>query len=640
LGAAKVRVVARAGDARRRRPRWVGPYLFVTALAVPLLYSKATIDPVLPLGFLVVSLLGIVLVATLGVRLLRSRTTLTLHRAEAIVLGGLMAYILVAALSTWITGPTPDGYFELLRLATFAWLIAASSRAIDGEPSRLALLAKLVVLASFLVGGFAVLQYYRVAIFEWMERDTTVDSTMGHRNLLASFMALAFPFVAYAFFELEGRWRAAAAAAMLVSIFLLVALQSRSVWVAFPAGLAFSLLVLAVATKRPRSRHDTRRVYRPRWIQAGVVAALGASVALLFHSPASRAPMGEHVASIVQLGHASVQERLQLWSRSLRMIREHPFIGVGPGNWRVALPAYGMAGLRSDTGTLHFQQPHNDFLWVATETGVVGGALYLAVFASLLVLGVSATMRARSLHDRLVIVLVLLGLSCYLVDSLFSFPKERVAHTVYLALLIGTLLSFQRRAADSPAARSFSRGWTLAIVVLAAATSLVAGRFALARYRAELHLRRALEARAAKNWPLMVAHLDRIERRFYVMDPSSAPVVWYRGVARFEMGDRAAACDDFRTALEVHPNHVHVLNNLATCQTLGGEHDEAIRNYRRAIEIAPRFEEARVNLGSLLHSLGRDREAYEVLAPSAPEATSPRFQECFRLVRAALGLEG
>ena len=179
----------------------------------------------------------------------------------------------------------------------------------------------------------------------------------------------------------------------------------------------------------------------------------------------------------------------------------------------------------------------------------------------------------------------------------------------------------------------------MAILVLVWAMTLFAGRVAWSRYRAEVHLRRALEARTVGNWPSMVAHLDSIDRRYYDMDPSSAPVAWYRGVARFEMGDTTAALADFRSALEVHPNHVHVLNNIATCYTLRGESDEAVRLYKRAIELAPRFEEARINLGFLLHSLGRDQEAYEVLAPSAADATSPRFKECFRQVKSALGLE-
>jgi len=622
----------------RPRHRWAMPFFLVTALVVPLVYSRATIDPVLPLGFLVVSLLGVILATTIGVGLVRSARTVSLTRAEAIVLACLLAYILVAAISLLIAGPTPDGNLELLKLVTLAWLILATSRAIGGERSTLTLLAKLVILSVFLVGGFAVLQYYHVVIFEWMREDTTVDSTMGHRNLLASFLLLAFPFVAYVFFEHHGPWRVASAVTLLISIFLLVVLQTRSAWVAFPVGLAFSLLVLAMVTKRGRPTRDRLGAYRPRLIQGATLAALGFGLALLFESPAARAPMREHVGSLVQLRDASIQERLQLWSRTIQMIRDHPLTGVGLGNWRVVIPTYGAEGLRSDTGTLHFQRPHNDFLWVASETGLLGGGLYLAMFASAIVLGVLAMRRTSSLHDRLVLTLMLLGVSCYGLDSLVSFPKERIAHSVYLALLIGTLLSFHRVAGEAGWAKSLSRRWTIVITVLVWTTTLAAGRVGWSRYRAEVQLRRALEGRATKNWGLMVAHLDRIDSCYYDMDPSSAPVAWYRGVARFELGDQAAALEDFQRALEVHPNHVHVLNNIGTCQTLRGENDAAIRSYQRAIEIAPRFEEARVNLGFLLHSLGRDQEAYELLAPSADGTTSPRFEECFRLVRTALGL--
>jgi len=271
--------------------------------------------------------------------------------------------------------------------------------------------------------------------------------------------------------------------------------------------------------------------------------------------------MREHVGSLVQLRHASIQERLQLWARTLRMIQEHPLTGVGLGNWRIVIPTYGTEGLRSNTGTLHFQRPHNDFLWAASESGILGGLLYLAVFVSVLVLAVSAIVRTPSAHDRIVLTLMLFGVSCYVIDALFSFPKERMAHSVYLALLIGTVLSMHRNAGGRAAAPSFSKRWTMAIVALAWVTMLVSWRVAWSRYRAETHLRRALEARAVKNWPLMAAHLDRIDRRYYVMDPSSAPVAWYRGVARFEMGDPATALADFRGALEVHPN----IRTMCTC---------------------------------------------------------------------------
>jgi hypothetical protein len=381
-----------------------------------------------------------------------------------------------------------------------------------------------------------------------------------------------------------------------------------------------------------------RVAYRRRAIAGAASMVLGASLALLLYSPASRAPMREHVGSMVQLGNASVHERLELWSRTIRMIRDHPLTGVGLGNWRIVLPTYDTRGLRSETGTLHFQRPHNDFLWAASETGLLGGLLYLGVFMSVLVLAVLAILRAPSSHDRLVAALMLLGVACYCFDSLFSFPKERTSHTVYLALLVGTLLSFERAGkAGAPVVKSFSRRQALAFLAVIWVSTLVAGWFAGSRYRAETHLRHALEARASQDWPRMVAHLDRIDRRFYDLDPSAAPIAWYRGVGRFEMGDRAGAEADFRAAYAVHPNHAHVLNNLATCQALGGESADAIRFYRRAIEVAPRFEEARINLASMLHDQGQDSEAYEVLAPCIATSTSPRFEACLRLVKSALG---
>ncbi len=618
-------------------PHWTWAYLFVTALLLPLVYSNATIDPVLPAGFLVVSLLGMVLVTVFGIGVLRSRTILSVNRAAAIPLGCLIAFILVATLSVIINGPTPDGAFELLKLATFAWLIHASARAIDGERSRLALLAKFVIVSVFLVGGFAILQYYQVALFEWMKRDTTVDSTMGHRNLLASFLVVAFPFVTYGLLEHEGRWRVASAVTMLISVFLLVVLQTRSAWIAFPGGLVFSLAVLAFVTKRARSTGDHLGTYRPRLIQMAALATAAVSLALLFYSPGARAPMRAQVGSMVQLEDASIHERLELWSRTVRMIREHPLLGVGLGNWRIVVPSYGAEGLRSDTGTLHFQRPHNDILWVTSETGLMGGLLYLAIFGSVLGVGARTMARTPSGRDRLVLALMLAGVAGYGLDSLFSFPKERMTHLVYLALLIGTLVSFDRGAGDKPAAHSVSRRWALALVAVLWMTTLIAGRVAYSRYFAEVELRRALEARVAKNWPAMAAHIDRVDRRYYDIDPSGVPVVWYRGVARFEMGDRVGALADFRSALEVHPNHEHVLSNIATCEALRGDNDAAIRNFESAIAIAPRFEEARTNLGSLLHSLGRDQEAYEVLAPATAYANSARFKECIRLVTTALG---
>ena len=165
VGATQVRIPARSNDPKRRRPRndWAGLYLFVTALVVPLVYSNATIDPVLLPGFLVVSLLGIAMVAAYGVGIVRSKETLTVNRAEAIVIGCLIAYILVAAISVLIAGPTPDGNFELLKLAR-SMVIHASSRASARTKTMHCCQARTTAHPRRRLRD---LQYYKGALVEW-----------------------------------------------------------------------------------------------------------------------------------------------------------------------------------------------------------------------------------------------------------------------------------------------------------------------------------------------------------------------------------------------------------------------------------------------------------------------------------------
>lgn len=60
---------------------------------------------------------------------------------------------------------------------------------------------------------------------------------------------------------------------------------------------------------------------------------------------------------------------------SLRMIRHHPFVGVGPGNWSVLYPAYAHDGDPSVIAGAFFpgpQVPRNDILTLAAEWGLVG----------------------------------------------------------------------------------------------------------------------------------------------------------------------------------------------------------------------------------------------------------------------------
>lgn len=76
------------------------------------------------------------------------------------------------------------------------------------------------------------------------------------------------------------------------------------------------------------------------------------------------------------LDNSTAQERLKLWDAAWQMSKEHPVVGIGPGNYAHFLKTY-LPG----TGRL---DSHNSYLQMLAETGWLGLALYLLFFALIL----------------------------------------------------------------------------------------------------------------------------------------------------------------------------------------------------------------------------------------------------------------
>jgi O-antigen ligase len=105
----------------------------------------------------------------------------------------------------------------------------------------------------------------------------------------------------------------------------------------------------------------------------------------------------------------SVIQRTEIWEASVRVIADHPFVGVGIGNYPAAVRSLGISEALS--------APHNLYFYLLSEFGIIGLGLFLllvaAVFSKLL-----QGLRARiSKNDRLVVGVLLIGFIMVLVQS-------------------------------------------------------------------------------------------------------------------------------------------------------------------------------------------------------------------------------
>ncbi|MEO8248573.1 MAG: O-antigen ligase family protein [Burkholderiales bacterium] len=73
-------------------------------------------------------------------------------------------------------------------------------------------------------------------------------------------------------------------------------------------------------------------------------------------------------------------ERLNFWHRSLTSIAKRPLIGSGVGSWQ--LRYYELEGGDPPEGTRNTRNPHNEYLLLGVQTGLVGVLLFVALLVA------------------------------------------------------------------------------------------------------------------------------------------------------------------------------------------------------------------------------------------------------------------
>jgi putative inorganic carbon (HCO3(-)) transporter len=98
----------------------------------------------------------------------------------------------------------------------------------------------------------------------------------------------------------------------------------------------------------------------------------------------------------------AIVERLAHWQAAVNMANDHPFVGVGLGNYEVVYAAYALPSWPRALG-----HAHNDYLNLLAETGIIGLGVYLAAWGVI----VYWTLHALRQPDRVMrgVVLGLLG---------------------------------------------------------------------------------------------------------------------------------------------------------------------------------------------------------------------------------------
>jgi putative inorganic carbon (HCO3(-)) transporter len=383
----------------------------------------------------------------------------------------------------------------------------------------------------------------------------------GYPNALAGFLLLVGGAAAATLqrdrSRLERSLALLAAAACVIGLYFT---RSRGVWVAAAVGCFTWALV-------------QRNRWRPsHWLWMAL-AAFGVLVGL--------ALAGNRLGTLLHLiwpsggagpADTSVQWRLSVLQWTWEMIRDHPWLGVGPGAFPVAL--------------LHYQRipyvggenPHNLYAEVAAEYG-----LPLAILATLglliyLVRAARAIQRiplADPVHDRRAALLA--AVVAFAVHSATDLDWSYPAIALLAAVLLGLLAA--DTPAPSPLATPHAPLWRASVLLV---LTIVAG-LALTRYYSGMLVSLGRDAMAAGSVLTAERYLDQAR----LLNPLSSSALYWLAWAKRQLGDPAGATEAADRAVRIAPEDPNTSALAGEIALTAGRWETAMAHFQRAVDRAP-----------------------------------------------------
>jgi len=412
---------------------------------------------------------------------------------------------------------------------------------------------------------------------EWIPQAAPPASTFANRNMAAHFVALCLPsMLGLIVVSRHAGVRALGWCSLLVSMLYLFSTRSLAAWICVLVVIS-GFVVGSFVLREQRSSRQTRSVL--------IVALLLLGLGLVGLFAARADPSGD-----------TTSQRLIYWKNTLAMARDHPLLGVGPGNFPLQYPRYHRSVEIDWTfdEEHQLQRAHNDHLQMFAEQGLVGLIAWLWIF------GVALHMTWKLLHagqawirpQALVAglgVVAIAGLAC------FSFPLQRALPPVYLFAYLG-MLGALHLASDIESAQRISLSWWLRLALGLLLAVYLAGSFVIVRRTLvtdALYAEGVLRTDEGR-YEQAVAVLAQARRR----SPRDARVLLMLAKAHAGSGRCDLALAPLGEVLILQPHNVIAMSNIGTCHLQLQDPTAAERSLLELQQILPDSPWVQTNLGT------------------------------------------
>ena len=267
-------------------------------------------------------------------------------------------------------------------------------------------------------------------------RVIAIKGFAGNKNITAASIAFKLPFVLYLLHTIQKKFiRFGLVLVLFCGVLSVSLIEAR-------AAVLSSLLVLVSFLAFQIYLIVSKQLTTKRGLLSIGLTVLPYMLTLFVNvgitTSAKKGAITDTVARI-SFTEESSNGRFDYWGDALNYVKKNPLLASGLGNWKIASISEGKEHISGYTVPYH---AHNDFIHVFTETGILGGLAYLAIFGTLtfyLILLLYKKYKSQGILE-LQYFFLLLPLVVYGIDAGLNFPVARPLMQSSFAIFAGLVL--------------------------------------------------------------------------------------------------------------------------------------------------------------------------------------------------------
>jgi len=464
-------------------------------------------------------------------------------------------------------------------------------------------------LTSFFIALYTILHYYN--FISYLQEYGSVASLIGQKNWISNYLALIFPLM-FCFYLLEQIKKKKIIYFIALS-FLYAALmicQSRGIWISLSLSLLFGIFLIF--------KFNFFNLFKEnkKWLILLLISFIIITLIYSTDNPLNISPLTvtQRAMSTFDEKDPSINTRILMWKVTGLMIKDKPFLGGGVGSFKINYLDY-QAGFLKEYPEYNIywtnaKEAHNEYLQIGAEIGLLGLGIILIIILKLYNLFINFLKKEIDNKRKLICWGLLLGITSFLMHSLFDFPLHVPALGSAFFIILGLTVVYSKNF-DLSEERDKERNknclmnrekkrsnnfrlrllYTILILLI---MLLVIDTIVVRPYLAEVYAyqgEKYLENGDYKESLLKYKYAN-------TLNPFNGRVLFNLGVNYYILDIYEEAEQIFKE-LKKYYNDKNIYGNLGLCYMKMGDYQRAEEEFKYAIYLDPQFSKAYSDLGLL-----------------------------------------